>query len=261
LSYLAGALWELGEFAVADSLMRAVMDELERGEGAGRSGPVLDFLYGLAKLRLGHVDSADAWFGRVLADTTGAVETMTSWTAPGLAHLRIEQGRLDEAREHLSRMPTGSLTRQVTAALLTARLLHASGDAPGAARLLEDSIARILEGAAPGPPLALPLVTLAEWRLELDQFASAEAHAARALQAAAPDILALERSGYAGRAHLVIARSRQTAGDAPGACVSGRQAASALASAFGPASPRARGAAAVRDSVCAHAMRPAAPGD
>jgi serine/threonine-protein kinase len=248
-SYLTSALFELGELATVDSLVRALIHNQESVSGVYSSG-VLNFLAGLAKLRLGEIDSADAWFTRALRDTTEGAGGLTGWLPPALTQLRIEQGRLTEARKAFAQLPTGSVIRRANRAWFDAWLRYAGGETRAAAALLEDSL-RTLSGDRPAPPpaLAMPFVMAAEWRLAAGDARAADSLALLGRAAAAIDSLALERSAYAGRAELVRARAQLTLGDRTSARQAADRAVVALTNGYGPASSHTARARALRDSI------------
>jgi hypothetical protein len=81
--------------------------------------------------------------------------------------------------------------------------------------------------------MAMPLVTLAGWRLAAGDARAADSLAVLARAAAALDSIALERSAYVGRAEVVRARALQALGDAPGARAAATRAVTALSNGYG----------------------------
>jgi serine/threonine-protein kinase len=248
-SYLTSALFELGELAAVDSLMRALIHNQETVHGS-YSSAVLNFLAGLAKLRLGDVDSADVWFTRAMRDTTEGAGGLTGWLPPALTQLRIEQGRLGEARAAFAQLPTGTVIRRANRAWFGAWIRYAGGDTRGAAALLEDSLG-VLRGdkSAPPPVLAMPYVTAAEWRLAAGDARGADSLALLGRAAAAVDSLALQRSAYVGRAELVHARAQLALGDHAAAQQAAERAVVVLGHGYGPVSVHTARARALRDSI------------
>jgi hypothetical protein len=120
--------------------------------------------------------------------------------------------------------------------------------------MLEDSL-RALQGdqADPPPALALPLLMAADWRLTDHDARAADSLARVARKAAAVDSLALERSGYVGRAELIRARALAAIGDGDGARRAVAQALIALTNGFGGDNVHTRDARALADSL--HAIR------
>jgi hypothetical protein len=104
-------------------------------------------------------------------------------------------------------LPAGTLTRRANAAWFSSWLLYAQGNKPDALKLLEDSL-RVLRGTRekPPPPLSMPYVFAAEC-LAAGDARAADSLALLGRAATAVDSLALQRSGYAGRAELVHARA------------------------------------------------------
>ncbi len=249
VSFLASALSELGEIATVDSVVTAEMDKLEAISGQRSSG-LLNFLHGLAQLRRGQLDSAASWIGLAARDTTDGAGGLSTYLPPATTQLRLEQGRIAEARRSLRVLPMGTPTRRVGRAWLTARIQHDEGDVKGGAQLLEDSLRVFAGGKAVPPPFsAMPFVTAAEWRLTAGDPKGADSLAGLARAAAAVDSLALDRSAYVGRAELVRARARLALGDRDGAGTSASRAATALGFGYGPANPFAQAARALRDSL------------
>jgi len=249
--FLASSLFELGELAVVDSIVGGFVAEQEARHGSGRAGSVYGFMYGLGKLRLGQLDSAEVWIGRALSDTTQGAGGLPVWMPAALAQLRLEQGRLPEARRAVAELPENTPTRRATAVWLRARLLHAEGgDAAGASLMLEEGLTALTgAGATPPPFLGLPLITAAEWRLALGDPAAADSLALLGRSASMLDSLAGERSAYVGRAELVRARALAALGDSGAARQAAERAGAALANGYGAASAFTRQAAALRDSL------------
>ena len=249
-SFLERSLSELGEFAVADSALGALVRAREAVHGAGHAPTLLAFLYGQNKLRLGALDSAEAWIARVVRDTTSDAGAMSVWLPFALAQLRLDQGRPADARAHVARLAGGPRGRRATRAMLRARLRHADGDASGAAALLEGELAGIYR--EPGALLSqftLPLVTAGEWRLAAGDARRADSLARLARRAAALDTPALSRSAHAGRAELLLARALRARGDVPAAREAARRAQIALANGYGSAHAWTLAARALADSL------------
>jgi hypothetical protein len=115
---------------------------------------------------------------------------------------------------------------------------------------LEDSLRVIRgDGVKPPPALAMPFVTAAEWRLAAGDARGADSLALLARAAAAIDSLALDRSGYVGRAELVRAKAHKSLGDIAGARGVAERAVVALTNGNGPANRYTREAESVRESV------------
>jgi hypothetical protein len=116
--------------------------------------------------------------------------------------------------------------------------------------MLEDSL-RGINGAdrKPGPALALPFVTAAEWRLAAGDARTADSLALLARAAATIDSLAFERSGYVGRAELVRARALLALGDHRAAAVAADRAIVALTTGFGADNAYTRAAHALRAAM------------
>ena len=241
LGYASSTLAELGEFAALDSMIRSYVVRGERD-------PLVAFLHGLNQVRLGELDSADLWITRGLReDRLGLVPQ--AWVPPALAQLRLDQGRLADARAEVARLAEGTPTRLVNRALYDARLRRAEGDAAGAARML-DSALRIHASADPVPAyITQALLTAAEWRLERGPAREADSLARLGRSVAARDSLALGRSAYVARAEMVIARARLAMGDTAGARAAATRAATASAAGNGLSSRRTLAAVALRYSL------------
>jgi serine/threonine-protein kinase len=247
-SFLISALNELGEVSAMDSIAGALIHH-QAAQGQYSSG-VLFLLHGFAKLRLGELDTADLLFTRAMRDTTEGAGNLPRFLAPNITQLRLEQGRLAEARSSLKDLPTGTFVRRVHQSWLSARILHAEGDIRGARSMLEDSL-RALNGdePKPKPALAVLFVTAAEWRLAAGDARGADSLALLARAAAAVDSLALQRSAWAGRAELVHARALLELGERQAARLAADRAVVALSNGFGPASAHTRAARALRASI------------
>jgi hypothetical protein len=164
--------------------------------------------------------------------------------------LRLEQGRLNEARRHFAGLPTGTHTRRVNAAWLGAWIRYAEGDRRGAMRMLEDSLDVLRAGdGKPTQTMAIPYVFAAQWRLANGDARGADSLALLARSAAAIDSVALERSGYVGRAELVRARALFAQGDSKAAHAAAGRAVTALTHGFGATNRYSLEARAFRDSI------------
>ena len=250
LSFLAGGMWELGELSQLDSILRYYVRQDEVRESAGNTGTVLAFMYGLGKLRLGEIDSAELWFTRALRDTTQGAGGISGWTPSAFTQLRLEQGRLADAQREAAQLPGGTATRRVTSALLGSRIRYANGDRRGAALMLDTSLRAII-GDAPKPPpnTALALATAADWHLAAGDAAGADSLARLGSLAAAVDSLALERSAYVALAEAVRARALRALGKPDEARAAAKRAATAAANGFGAQHPSARTMRALLDSL------------
>ena len=234
VGFLAASLWDLGEIAALDSTLGAMIREREAIHGAGRVPSPLAFHYGRAKLRLGALDSADLWIGRAVRDTTPALNNFHPYADAAVAELRLEQGRLAEARVAVSRLPDGRRGQRATAAMLRARLRWADGDSADAAALLEREMGVLLGDGQPGLTLfALPLITAGEWRLARGDAAGADSLARLARREAAIDSVALKRSVLAGRAGLLLARALEQQGRQGEARAAAADAVAALSNGYG----------------------------
>jgi hypothetical protein len=250
-SFLAGSLTELGELAAVDSGLRPLVREQEAIHGAGHVAPMLAFLYGQGKLQLGDLDSADLWLTRAVSDTVGVAVIFTGRVPDAMTLLRLEQGRLVEARRASAGLSGRARGRRASQTLLRARLLHAEGKPPAASALLEGELNAL---ATDGHPLlnlfALPMVYAGEWRLAAGDPAGADSLARLAHKAAIRgDSLGAERSGYAGRADLLQARALRARGDRPGATAALERALVALANGYGSGNRWTLEARALRDSL------------
>jgi serine/threonine-protein kinase len=250
LSSAANSLWDLGEMAATDSLLRHFVRLQEAVHGPGRVAAPLAFFYGRGKLYLGALDSADVWVARGLRDTTQGAGTTQLWLHGVLAQLRLDQGRLQAARAAVAQLPTAPRGRRATGAMLRAQLRRAEGDTAGAAALLERELTVALnDGQPPLAAFTLPLVTAGEWRLAAGDARGADSLAEAAWRAARIDAIAAERSGLAGRARLLSARVRRALGDTAAARAAARQAVAALASGYGSANKWTQEGRALLDSL------------
>jgi hypothetical protein len=249
ISYLTSFLFELGELATVDSVMHAAIEGQARLP-YGHSSALLQFLFGLGKLRLGDLDSAETFIAMSTRDTTEGAGGLSGYLPPALTQLRLEQRRLVEARRSLDSLPTGTLVRRINRAWLTARVQHAEGDVRGALAMLEDSLQAITALSKRIPPaLAMPFISAAEWRLSAGDAYAADSLALLARAAAAIDSLALERSAYVGRAELVRALAFAATGRPREARLAADRAVVALSNGYGPQHPFTRVGRALRDSL------------
>jgi eukaryotic-like serine/threonine-protein kinase len=250
VGFLAASLWDLGEIASLDSTLREFIRAREAVHGARRVPSPLAFHYGRAKVRLGALDSAEAWLGRAVGDTTQAANNFSPYLDAAMAELRLDQGQLAEARATVSRLPDTRRGQRATAAMLRARLRAAEGDSAGAAAALEREMASLLGDGQPGLTLfALPLITAGEWRLARGDAGGADSLARLARQEAAIDSLALERSALAGRAELLLARALRARGRAGEAQEAAKRAVVALRNGLGAENVLTRTAQTVGDSL------------
>jgi hypothetical protein len=193
------------------------------------------FLHARGQLRLGAIDSAELWLARALRDTTQGAGQFESFLAQAITDLRLEQGRLDEARAAAARLPTNRRGQRAIAAMLRARLQRAQGDARGASAMLERVIDSVwTDGGQRLTLFALPLITAGEWRLAAGDVAGADSLAQLARMAAAIDSIALTRSALAGRADLLRAQAMQARGDTSKAREAATSAIVALSNGYGP---------------------------
>lgn len=249
-NFLSTSLADLGELRANDSVIGAIVDRRTQERADGHVPTLLAFLRLSGKLRLGEVDSADAWLDRVLRDTTLADGPLALYLPAALAQLKLDQGRLAEARVAVASLPDTRRGQRATAAMLRARLRHAEGDAAGAAAMLEGELERLWnDGHQRLPHFAMPGVTAGEWRLAAGDYREADALALRARSAAAIDTLALSRSAYAGRAELLHARAVLALGDSGEARSAVARAETALTYGYGANSPWPRAARALADSL------------
>ncbi|HSL69687.1 MAG TPA: hypothetical protein VK864_05565, partial [Longimicrobiales bacterium] len=249
ISFLNSALSELGEIAKADSIITAAIVAQNTGTGREYTSGVLHFLHGLAKLRTGELDSAETWIRRAHRDTTESAGGLVWYLPPALTQLYLEQGRLAEARAAFKTLPSGTFVRRANSAWFGAWIRYAEGDRQGGARTLEDSLRVLTGGETPSPALAMLYVTAAAWRLAAGDAHRADSLAQLGRAAAAVDSLALQRSGYVGRAELIRARAQLALGNRAGARQAAEHAVIALTNGLGPANRHTREARALRDSI------------
>jgi tetratricopeptide (TPR) repeat protein len=248
VGFLSASLAELGEFAALDSSLGGYVRDRERS-GGGNVSSALALLYGYGKLRLGAVDSADRWI-RALRDTTQGAGTLAIYLAQALAQLRLDQGRLAEAKAAVDQLPARARGQRATSMMVRARFLDARGDAAGAAALLERELGALWSDGKPRLAMfALPLVTAGEWRLARGDARGADSMARMAREAAAIDSIALGRSALVGRAELLRARALRSLGDRATAKLAAERAIAALGNGYGPGNQWTLAGKAVRDSL------------
>ena len=249
-AFLSSSYTDLGEFRANDSVLRAIVQRRERESGGRHISTLLAFLYGNARLRVGETDSADAWFTRAMRDTTEGAGATATFLPAALAQLRLDQGRLDEARVAVGQLSATRRGQRATAAMLRARLLHAQGDPRGASEMLEQEMTILWnDGEPPLTMFALPLVTAGEWRLATGDARGADVLALRARTAAAIDSIALRQSGLAGRAELLHAQAALAQGDTVEGRLALARAETALGNGYGPETSWVGAVRALRDSL------------
>jgi serine/threonine protein kinase len=251
VSLLWLSLLELGEFTALDSSLRGLIREHEAVHGAARVPTAVAFFYGYGKLRLGELDSAEVWVGRAARDTTQRQLTLVDYLPGALSQLRLDQGRVAQAREAVARLPDDRRRGQrATAAALRARLRRLEGDSAGASALLERELHVLLSDGQPALTwFSLPLATAGEWRLAAGDAHGADSLARLARAVAAIDSVAGVRSGLVGRAELLRARALRAQGDLPDARRAAADAGLALANGYGADHPWTRAARALVDSL------------
>ena len=248
-SFLSGAMAELGEFRTFDSIARIYVRRLEAVRGAGVIDGDAATVYGLNKLRMGELDSASTWLG-VAARDTGAIELVKlGWLPPAVTQLLVEQGRIAEARQAATKLPSDSPTRRLNGVLLRARIRRAEGDTAEAWAALDSALRADAKPPKPAPYLVYALLIAADWRWTDGHAREADSLAQLAMSATALDSLTLSRSAHVGRAELVRARVAAAAGDRAGAARAAHRAATALANGYGPGHRLAGEAQALRDSL------------
>jgi serine/threonine-protein kinase len=233
-AFLERSLADLGEFAAIDSVFRGVVGKRESAHGPGQVPSRLAFLYGQNKLRLGDLDSAERWIALTLRDPTQIDAALANWLPPVLTQLRLEQGRIAEARAAAERLPGGLRGRRATGAMHRARLAYAQGLHALASGLLERELTALYRESPETQTLfTLPLVTAGEWRLAAGDAQGADSIARLARSAATLDSLTLTRSGLVGRADLLLAHALRAQGNAPAAREAAQRASQALSNGYG----------------------------
>ena len=251
LSFLTGSLSELGEYAVADSVMRSHVRSYEAVRGRGGVSVPVAFLYARTLLGVGALDSADAWLGGALRDTTKYGQVLTANQVAATAmELRLDQNRLADAVAESKRLRGTARGRRSTNAMLRARLLAAGGDVAGASKLLEDELRAVAPDSLPSITIfAMPFVTAGELRLARGDARGADSLARRALDVMRADSLAPRRSAFVGRAELLRARALWAVEDRRGARESVARALVPLSVGYGPSHRWTHEARAFSDSL------------
>ena len=235
VAYVAGGLAELGEFRLLDSIVGVRLRHLESLGGSAAPNATLATVHGLNKLRMGELDSADAWLATAVRDTSESGRVAASmWIPSALMQLRLEQRRFDEARAAAATLPGGTPRRRMLAVLLEAELRRATGQEREGWALLDSALRASVTGPRPDVSLTTPLIAAAEWRARAGAPRAADSLAELAIAAASLDSLALGRSAHVGRAELVRARSAAAAGDRAGAAAHAERAVTTMTSGYGP---------------------------
>ena len=247
--FLSAAMAELGEFRAFDSVAGILVRRLEAVHGPRMIPGNVATLYGIAKLRMGELDSASVWLGVAAGDTAASELVRLGWLPPAVTQLLVEQGRIAEARREVANLPDDSPYRRMNRVLLGARIRRAEGDAAGAAAALDSALLAAVEPPDPAPYLAYALLKAADWRWRDGRGREADSLAALAIAATGLDSLALLGSAHVGQAELVRARVAAAAGNRAAAGRAAGRAASALANGFGSGHRLAGEARALRDSL------------
>jgi eukaryotic-like serine/threonine-protein kinase len=234
LSFLTGAMAELGEFRACDSIAGIYVRRLEAVHGSGVINGSVAALYGFNKLRMGQLDSASRWLGVAARDTGDAALANVGWLPPAFTQLLVEQGRIAEARRAGAKLPSDSPARRFTRVLLGARMRRAEGDPAGAWVSLDSALRADIKQPKLASYQVYGLLTAAEWRWTDGRPREADSLAQLAITGAALDSLTWTRSAHVGRASLIRARVAAGAGDSSGALRLASRAAAALANGFGP---------------------------
>ena len=249
LSFLSGAMAELGEFQSFDSIARTYVGREEAVHGTGVIEGSVATIYGFNKLRMGQLDSASRWLDVAARDTGDAALANVGWLPPAVTQLLVEQGRIAEARRESTKLPTDSPARLLTRALLRARMRRAEGDATGAWMALDSALRADVKLPKPKSYQVYPLLTAADWRWSDGHPRDADSLAQLAIAAAALDTLTWTRSAHVGRANLIRARVAAGAGDSAAALQAVSGASQALENGFGSDHRLTREARAFRDSL------------
>lgn len=250
MSFLANSLNDLGEFRMSESTLTAAVQGQEAVYGGGHPMTELGYLLGIAHLRAGQIDSAEHWINWARRDTTEEGRALAPWGPQMMAELRLNQHRPAEARPFIDSINPFSRALKVRVALVRARQRWESRDSLGAMTMLEDTVPKLWK---PSEPLINHVtesyVTAGEWRATTRSWTAADSLGRFALQIATIDSLALTRSGYVGRADLVLARAGVGKGDLPHARSEAAKALVALTNGYGPHYFRTREAQALVDSL------------
>ena len=243
LSYLAGALAELGEFRELDSIAGASVRRFQGLYGPdGVPGPIAA-IFGNNKLRKGDLDSAALWLRVAAADTSPAGrDANAAWLPSAEGLLLVQQGRFHGARDAVARIIPDTRTRRSTRALLTALIRRGEGDSVGAWGVLDSALTADITLPRPAPYLVYALLTAAEWRYSEGRLAAADSLARLALAASSLDSLALIRSAHVGRAELIRAQVAAAGGQTAAAREAAQRSLRALANGYGTAHPAAQAA-------------------
>lgn len=251
VAFLERSLADLGEFAAVDSALEGLIRARESLGGTAQVPTLLAFLYGQNKGRLGELDSAETWIGPAIRETTGDASTQLSvWVPTALTQLRLDQGRVADARLAIARLASGTRGRRAAGAMLRARLSYMEGNHASALQLLESELGALYrDGQKPIQLFTVPLVTLGNWRLSAGDARGADSLARLARDAAALDSQALSQSGLVGRSELLLARALMAQGDTPAARQAAERATRALSNGYGPKNQWTQAALSLLDSL------------
>src|SRR5581483_8975673 len=234
LTFLVGSLWELGEYAAADSEIGVYVREQEAANGPGRISTLLALEYGRNKVHLGQLDSAERWLSLARRDTTQGAGMISIWLPFAMTELRLEQGRIADAKHESASLGSSARGQTAITTMLRARIQRAGGDTAGASKALESELAMVANDGKPAlTHFAMPYVYAAMWRLDAGDARGADSLARLGLRAALVDAVAASRSAMAGEAYLMIARTQRSMGNLAASRDAERRAEIALANGYG----------------------------
>ena len=250
VSFVSAGLAELGEYRLIDSIVGGHIRYLESLEGAGAPNAAIATVYGLNKLRMGALDSADTWLSSAARDTSENGRMVASmWIPAAITQLRLEQGRIGDARTAARTLPTDTPRRRMLAVLYGAGIRRAEGREPEGWALLDSALRASVTGSRPEVSLTTPLIVAAEWRGQVGDPQAADSLAQLAIRAASLDTLTLTHSAHIGRAELVRARAAASAGDAGAAATHAERALVAMTNGFGAGHALVAEARRIRDAA------------
>ena len=171
------------------------------------------------------------------------------WLPPAMTQLFVEQGRIAEARQAATALPSDSPARRCNGVLLRARIRRARGDVAGAWSALDSALRADVKLPKPASYLVYGILTAADWQQAAGHGRAADSLASLAIAAAAVDSLARRGSAHVGRVELIRARVAAAFGHRAAALQAAGRAVPALANGYGPDYPLTREARALRDSL------------
>jgi eukaryotic-like serine/threonine-protein kinase len=249
------ALSNLGEMTLAEPILRETLETHRRGDPDGVVHPAILVNYCRTVLFLQKLDTAAAWYQRLLTQSVARQDVaMEGDAAHGLAEVALASGELDEAARWIGEeqrvRALGPEGRPGTSIALDAALAHARGDLATAKATFTRALRQMgyFDG---GRTYQMRSVLIGAAKAARDAGNPAEAveYARAAADIASSDALSETRSAYVGEARLIEGTALLAGGDTAAARAVITRAVGALRAGAGAEHPRAREAERLLASV------------